>query len=264
MWKQSPPSAVPIVWLCVLALLFGSGCANSPTRAEDALRLRRANSHYNLGIDHIRNDRVAIGLRELLLAESFDPQSPRIHQAVATTYLIRGKPEEAEQHYLRALDIDPTFHDARLNLSILYSQLDRYEESIIHTSMLVDDATFPGPWRALANKGLAEYRLGQIEEARRSLELGFEYRDDYWPTLLYLGMLEVEEGRRLEGLSLFRQVLEQEPGLEVQAQANYRIGEIYIALGERGRAIGYLRAAAAQTPGGQWGAKSKEYLNLLR
>jgi len=264
MWKQSPPSAVPIVWLCVLALLLGSGCANSPTQAEDALRLRRANSHYNLGIDHIRNDRVAVGLRELLLAESFNSQSPRIHQAVATAYLIRGKPEEAEQHYLRTLDIDPTFHEARLNLSILYSQLDRYEESIFHTSMLVDDATFPGPWRALANKGLAEYRLGQIEEARRSLELGFEYRDDYWPTLLYLGMLEVEEGRRLEGLSLFRQVLEQEPGLEVQAQANYRIGEIYIALGERGRAIGYLRAAAAQTPGGQWGAKSEEYLNRLR
>jgi tetratricopeptide (TPR) repeat protein len=130
--------------------------------------------------------------------------------------------------------------------------------------MLVDDATFSGPWRALATKGLAEYRLGRIEEARRTLELGLEYRDDYWPTLLYLGILEAEEGRRLEGISLFRQVLEQEPGLEVQAQANYRIGEIYIALGKRERAIGYLRAAVAQTPGGPWGVKSEEYLSLLR
>jgi Tfp pilus assembly protein PilF len=264
MWKQSPPSAVPIVWFCVLALLLGIGCANSTRGPEEALRLRRANSHFNLGLDYIRNDRVALGLRELLAAESFDPHSPRIHQGLANAYLMRGKPVEAEQHYLRTLEIDPTYHEARLNLSILYSQLTRYEESLTHTSMLVDDATFSGPWRALANKGLAEYRLGRIEEARHTLELGFEYRDDYWPTLLYLGILEAEEGRRLEGISLFRQVLEQEPGLEVQAQANYRIGEIYVALGKRERAIGFLRAAVAQTPGGQWGVKSEEYLNRLR
>jgi tetratricopeptide (TPR) repeat protein len=264
MWKQSPPSAVPIVWLCVLALLLGSGCVSSTRRAEEEKSLRRANSHYNLGNDYIRNGRVALGLRELLLAESFAPDNPRIHEAVANAYLMRGKTAEAEQHYLRTLEIEPTLHEARLNLSILYTQLDRYEESISHTSKLADDATFPGPWRALAYKGLAEYRLGQFEDARRTLELGFEYRDDYWPTLLYLGILEVEDGRRLEGISFFRQVLEQEPGLEVEAQANYRIGEIYIALGKRERAIGHLKAAVVQTPGGPWGAKSEEYLKLLR
>jgi Tfp pilus assembly protein PilF len=264
MWKQSPPSALPIVWLCVLALLLESGCASSTRRTEEALRLRRANSHYNLGLDYIRNDRVALGLRELLLAESFDPQNPQIHQALGNAYLMRAKPVEAEQHYLRTLEIDQTYHEARLNLSILYAQLNRYEESLAHTSILADDATFPGPWRALANKGLAEYRLGRIEEARRSLELGLEYREDYWPTLLYLGILEVEDGRQLEGLSFFRQVLEQEPGLEIQAQANYRIGEIYVALGKRERAIRHLKTAVVQTPGGPWGVKSEEYLTLLR
>ena len=245
-------------------MLFGIGCANSTRGLEAELRLKQASSHYNLGNDYLHQDRVALALREFQLAESFDPKSPRIQHALGNAYLMRRKPVEAEQHYLRTLEIDPTYHEARLNLSILYTQLNRYEESLIHTSILADDATFPGPWRALANKGLAEYRLGQIEEARRSLELGFEYRDDYWPTLLYLGILEVEEGRRLEGLSLFRQVLDQEPGLEVQAQANYRIGEIYVALGKRERAIRYLKTAVVQTPGGPWGVKSEEYLNLLR
>ena len=174
MWKQFPTSVVPIVWLCVFALLLGFGCANSTRGADEALRLRRANSHLNLGLDYIRNDRVALGLRELQLAESFDSNNPRIHQALANTYLMRGKPVEAEQHFLRTLELDPTYHEARLNLSILYNQLTRYEESLTHTSMLADDGTFPGPWRALANKGLAEYRLGEVEEARRTLELGFE------------------------------------------------------------------------------------------
>jgi Tfp pilus assembly protein PilF len=264
MWKQSLPSAAPIVWLCVLASFLGIGCASSTRGAEEAMRLRRANSHFNLGSDYIRKDRVALGLRELLLAESFDPQNSQIHRALADTYAMRGKPVDAERHYLRTLEIEPTSHEARLNLSTLYIQLGRYEDSLTHTSILAGDATFPGPWRALSNKGLAEYRLGRAEQARRTLELGFDYRDDYWPTLLYLGILEVDGGRQLEGLSFFRQVLEQEPGLEVQAQANYRIGEIYIALGRREQAIGHLRAAVAQTPGGPWGAKSEEYLKLLR
>ena len=264
MWKQSSPVAAPIVWLCVLAALLGTGCANLMGGAEQELRIKRADSHFNLGLDYIRTDRVALAIRELQLAESFDPKNPQIQQALADAYLFRGKSEDAERHYLRALEIAPRHHEARLNLSILYNQLNRFEESLGHTSILVDDATFPSPWRALANKGLAEYRLGRLDEARRTLELGIDYRSDYWPTLLYLGILEVEEGRRLEGLSLFRQVLQQAIGLEVKAQANYRIGEIYIALGKRERAVGHLKAAVAQAPGGPWGAKSEEYLNLLR
>jgi Tfp pilus assembly protein PilF len=264
MSKQPLSFGVPIAWLCALALLLGLGCASSTHKADDDLRLRRANSHFNLGIDYLRNNRMALALRELLFAEELDPENPRIHQALGDAYVMRGKPVEAEQHYLRTLEIEPTLHEARLNLSSLYNQLNRYEESLVHTSMLADDATFSGPWRALANKGFAEYQLGQIEEARSSLGLGLEYRNDYWPTLLYLGILEMEEGRQREAIGFFQQVLEQDPALTVQAQTNYRIGEIYIALGKRQKAIGHLQAAVAQTPGGPWGVKSEEYLKLLR
>jgi len=264
MWKTSRPNTGPIVWLGVAAALVGAGCANSTSGAEEALRLRQADSHLNLGLDYIRNGRVAIGLGELLRAERFDPQDARIQLALGSAYLMRNKPAEAEQHLLRTVEIDPTNHVARLNLAILLNQVNRYEESLVHTSILANDPTFPEPWRALAIQGLAEYRLGRLAEARSTLELALDYREDYGPTLLYLGMLEVDEGRQLEGLSLFRQVLAQEPDLEVQAQANYRIGEIYVALGKRERAIGYLRAAVAQNPGGPWGAKSEEYLILLR
>jgi type IV pilus assembly protein PilF len=256
--------AALLAWLCALSLLLGVGCASSMNQAEQALRVKQGDVHYKLGLDHINNQRVALGLSELLQAERFDSQNPDIQQALAYAYMIKLKPEKAERHYLRTLEIEPDFHEARLNLSVLYTQLNRYEDSLTQASMLVEDATFPDPWRALANKGLAEFRLGRVDEARRTLELGIDYREDYWPTLLYLGILEAEEGRQLEGVTFFRQVLEQEPGLEIQAQANCRIGEIYIARGERKRAIEHLRAAVAQSPGGPWGEKSEGYLILLR
>ncbi len=74
----------------------------------------------------------------------------------------------------------------------------------------------------------------------------------------------MEEGRRLEAVALFQKVLAREPGPEARSEANYRLGEIYIALGERERAVGHLMAAVADAPGGRWGIKSEEYLQLLR
>jgi len=264
MSKHCLTGAASVIWLCLIGLLFGSGCATSGNQLELETRLKKAKSHYNLGVDYLRTDRIALGLRELLLAEEFDPKNARIQHALGDGYLMRGKHQEAEHHYLRVLELAPSFHDARLNLSGLYAELSRFEECITHAKVLAEDATFAAPWRALSNQGWAELRLGRIDDARRSLEFGLDFDPGYWPALLNLGILEMEQGRRLEAVSLFQKVLERKPGPEARSEANYRLGEIYIALGKRKRAVGHLMAAVADAPGGRWGIKSEEYLNLLR
>jgi Tfp pilus assembly protein PilF len=264
MSKHCVTASASVVWLCLVGLLFGVGCATSGARLEQETRLKKAKSHYDLGLDHLRNDRVALGLRDLLSAEEFDPKDARIQYALGDAYLMRGRRPEAEDHYLRALELAPNFHEARLNLAGLYSQLSRFEECIAHSKVLADDATFPAPWRALANQGWAELRLGRVDDARRSLELGLSFNPSYWRTMLNLGTLEMEQGRRREAISLFQDVLERKPGPAARSEVNYRLGEIYIALGERKRAAGHLMAALADAPGGRWGIKSEETLKLLR
>jgi type IV pilus assembly protein PilF len=264
MSKHSLTGAGSAAWLCLSVLLFGVGCATSGDKLELETRLKQAKSHYNLGVDYLRTNRIALGLRELLLAEEFDPKDARIQHALGDGYLMRGKHQEAEQHYLRVLELVPSFHEARLNLAGLYIALSRYEESVTQSKLLADDATFPAPSRALANQGWAEFRLGRIDEARHTLEFGLDFDPGYWPALLNLGILEMEQGRRLEAVALFQKVLERKPGSEPQSEANYRLGEIYIALGERERAVSHLMTAVADAPGGRWGIKSEEYLKLLR
>ena len=48
------------------------------------------------------------------------------------------------------------------------------------------------------------------------------------------------------------------------AEANYRSAEIFVSLGNRKRALRHLMAAVAQSPDGQWGQKSEEYLEVIR
>jgi Tfp pilus assembly protein PilF len=248
----------------VVSLAFGVGCVSAQKEEERALQGRKAVSHLNLGADHLDNQRVALALREFLLAEKFDPKNPKIQDALGEAYLVQGKPEESEAHLLRAIELHPDYHDAQLRLSGLYILEERYEESIVWSNRMIDDPTFPTPWRALQNRGLAELRLGRRDSARASLRLALDYSPDYWPASLTLSVLEAEEGHKLEAIAILRSILEIELGPRAEAEVNYRLAELYISLGRRDRAVGHLIAAVEQSPDGQWGRRSEEYLKLLR
>jgi type IV pilus assembly protein PilF len=247
-----------------LLLLLPIGCASTGPNQETEKRTAKARSHMNLGIDYLRTQRVELGLREFLIAETLDPKNARIQYAIGDAYLLKSKYEDAELHYRNTIALSPDFHDARLNLSGLLLGSERYEEARVESDILADSATFPAPWRALANRGWAEYKLGRTDQARATLELARDFSPSYWPSLLSLGILDMEQGQRLEAVSRFLEVLESRPDPNAAAEANYRIGEIYVALGNRERAVSHLMAAVASAPGGQWSTKSEEYLQLLR
>jgi Tfp pilus assembly protein PilF len=249
-----------------MLLAFGSvGCVSTAARDADAeLAVRKATSHLNLGADHLEHGRAALALRDFLAAEKFDPLSPRVQYALGEGYLARQRAEQAETHYRRALELNPGFHEARLSLSALLIVRERYEEARAECQVLVDDATFPATWRALANRGWSEYKLGRVGEARKSLQQAIDYAQDYWPAVLSLAVIESEEGRRREAIGLLEELIQIGPPERVQAEANYRLAENYIALGRRDRAVGHLSTAAARAPDGEWARRSKEYLRLLQ
>jgi tetratricopeptide (TPR) repeat protein len=249
-------------WLMGLTALLG--CATSGSRLEQERQIKQARAQFELGVDHVNNGRVALGLQNLIEAESLDPNNAHIHHALGDAYTRKGRIEEAERHLLRALELYPAYHDARLRLSHLYIHLKRYDDVIAESQTLLDDPTFPGPWRALTNRGWAEFRLGRMLEARRDLELAHEYSEGYWPALLNLGILEAQEGHHPKAIALFEEMLALRPRASAMAEANYRLAEIYVSIGKRERAVGHLVTAVAQAPGDLWGKKSEEYLKLLR
>ena len=248
--------------LAVLCALTVS-CATTDKRAEEQNRLRRAQSHLDIGIGYLENGRSALALREFMNAAELDPRNARIQHALGEAYLMRGKPEESEIHLKRALELYPDLHDARLSLTGLYLIQERYEDAIVHCDLLLDDPTFPAPYSALANRGFAELKLGRRDQARRSLELARDYSPKYWPALLSLAILEEREGHRADAVALLHDVLDLAPGPRVESEVNYRLAEIYVALGKRREAMGHLTTSVARAPDSPWAKKSKEYLKIL-
>jgi type IV pilus assembly protein PilF len=252
--------------LLAATLLFAlPGCGIKQEREERAEQnARRANSHFNIAVDHQDNGRVELALRELLTAHRLDPENPKILHGLGIAYLQKGKEAEAEKYIKRAVVIRPDYQEARYNLSTLYMRQGRFEECITQSQILYDDPTFAEPWRALANWGWSSYQLGRVEEGRSQLSHALDYNTRYWPAVLDLGILESEQGNKMEAIGYFEQVLTLGPDASTTAEANYRLGEIYVSQGKRRQAIEVLRTAVVKAPSDPWGKKSEEYLRRLR
>lgn len=252
------------VALAVGLAAAGTGCAMFGPPQPSELDERKATSRLEIGSDHMINGRTALALREFMAAETFDPNNAKVQYALGDAYLARGKPKESEEHLRIALELQPRYHDARLSLAALLLMQGRHEEAIRECDVLVDDPTYPTPWRALTNRAWAEFNLGQPAASLETLEMVREYRRDYWPATLALAMIETESGRKEEAIRLYREVLSQDPGATVEAEVNYRMGEIYARLGQRQQALGYLATSVARAPESHWAKKSQEYLRKLQ
>jgi type IV pilus assembly protein PilF len=240
----------------------GLGCA-AITGTASAGDSRKAVSHVQVGSDHLANGRSALALREFLAAEKLDPKNAQVHYALADAYLARGKRVESERHARRSLELFPDYHDARLFLTALLLIEKRYAEAIPECDRLVDDPTFEAPWRALTNRAWAEYKLGRGKEARDSLAQAREYRRNYWPATLALAIFEGDAGRRAEAIRLYKDIIALAPGPAVESEVNFRIAEIYVALGRRKEAMGHLTTSVARAPESAWAKKSQVYLKRL-
>lgn len=272
----------------VLVLLFAlaaSGCASTKSAEETAAKptarsaragdkgdaeqqrteaQRRARMQYELGVDHLQNDRSPQAVASLLEAQRWDPSSERTELALAEAYRQQGRLAESELHLKRALALKPGFHQAALNLAALYIQTERYEDAVPQLQQLLDDPTFPGPWRALTNLGWAEYRLGRMDDAYRHLTLAVDYRPQHWPARFNLAILEAERGNRAAAIQHFQLVLEQRPGPLAEAEVRFRLAEQLESSGDRQGARRQLTTASDLQPSGPWSRRSAEYLETLQ
>jgi tetratricopeptide (TPR) repeat protein len=255
------------LWLALCTALLGACATPAPVAQRPVVTEddeRTARSHHGQGAAYLKEGKLAMAIRELRAAAGLNPNDPWIRLALGEAYRLRGMMAEAEHEVREALAIDPKFQEARLTLSGIHIQEERYAEAIAEAQVLIDDPTYADVWMPLTNKGFSLIRLGQLSEARKALELAAEFNQEYWRASLNLGILASLEGHRDEALAHFAKVLQHGAGTLGEAEANYRTAEIYVALGDQGRAIRHLLAATERNPDGQWGRASAEYLKRLQ
>jgi Tfp pilus assembly protein PilF len=258
------------LWLCLcVVLLTVTGCAPRTVSLESQPEVSEARGKRDLGVDYLSTGRTAMAIRQLVGSLELDPDDAQTHLWLGEAYRRKGQTEMALEFLEDAIPLairdqdKRTEHQAKLNLSALLSQLGRYEESLEYSETLAADPTLSTPWRPLSNSGWALMKLGRLDEAREKLVESLEYFPRYGPALLNLGILEAKEGHRLAAIKTLERALAR-LNTSGRAEVNYRLGELYVALGQRNRAVEHFQEAVKTAPNLDWGSQSQAYLDLLR
>jgi adenylate cyclase len=98
---------------------------------ERAIQLNSglADAHFGYGIAYLPpQGRMEEALVEMQRARDLDPLSPITNTYLALAYQWVRKPAEAIAQYKKALELDPNFIEARLNLATLYADQGRLKD----------------------------------------------------------------------------------------------------------------------------------------
>jgi Tfp pilus assembly protein PilF len=269
-WVETRAGARWVLVAGLACLLTGIGCTTTTFTVDGLEPVSEAVAKRDLGVDYLGTGRTALAIRELSTSLSLDSSDPQTHLWLGEAYRRKGRVETAEKYLVEAIEKaekkgdSQTAQDARLNLSALLSQMGRYEDSLEICEELVEDPMVSAPWRPLTNCAWVLIQLGRLDEARDRLREALDYFPRFGPALLSLGIVEAKQGHRLAAIDAFERALDSRLGGAATAEANYRLGELFVAMGRRDQAVGHFRAAAERAPNLDWGAQSQAYLELLQ
>jgi tetratricopeptide (TPR) repeat protein len=103
-------------------------------------------------------------------AAALDPDSAATEHALANVARSRFHYADAEQHYLRSMQIDPGYPDVREDYSEMLYEVGRTEDSARAARQLVTlDPYFVVGWSRLLYAAIALDRRGEVEEATRQM-----------------------------------------------------------------------------------------------
>lgn len=253
---------------CAVCAL-GAGCLTTVSSEPEVDPIALAAAIRDVGLDYVRQGNYAMAIRTLQDAQRQNPSDPLTYYGLGEAYRSKGLLPEAEDYLLLSLSNsaspqDHNYQTATLTLAAVYIQMERYPEAEALCQILIDDPTYARPWIALTNRGWAEYKSGRFLEAQDSYEEALDFRSDYAPAHFNLGKLDQSQSRWLSAIRQLELASEsKQMSPRAQAEAHFRMGEIYITLDLRDKAVEQFRAAAEKAPQDKWGTDSRTYLEML-
>jgi type IV pilus assembly protein PilF len=257
---RAPKRLLTALALAALAL----ACSGPGEQAE-----LKADTHFRLANSRLQRGAVELAIREYRSALAIAPDNAEYNFGIAEASRRTGEIAEAEKHLLRAIETDPDHQDARLNLSVVYLQQERWEDAIAMTNALLKDVTFLNPSRALVNRGWARYKAGDLKGAKDDLSEALVDGAGY-QARLNLAIVLLDSGDALEAMTHLKRVistLEKRQTLNArcaETEARFHMAKAHVKLGQREPAIGELRLGSERGEKCNWGTKAKEYLALLQ
>ncbi len=138
-----------------------------------------------------------------------NPDEVNAMRLLAKVAMVAGRWRKAENVLYRALQLAPTFDDARLDMARVLKEQDRVEDAVDCTGEVVERSPRHAPAWYLHASLLAI--VGRYEEALAAYERAIALRAYNPPAYIGMGHLLKTLGRQAEGIEAYRTAIEQQP-----------------------------------------------------
>ncbi len=149
------------------------------------------------------------------------------HGNLGNILMRQGKIDEAERHFVRALQLKQDFAEAHLGLGMVLAERGRFDEAIdqFRERLRLKHASPT----ALSNLGMALAQTGQATKAAEQFTAALRVDPNYGDAHFGLGLLLAKQGRWNEAGQHFRSALRSDPR---NVDARYSLG---VLLAKQGR-----------------------------
>ena len=222
---------------------------------------KQGSYHYQMGVSHFNENNMVAALTELTEAEKYDDDNAELYNYLGMAYYNKKKFEIAEQKYLKALLLKPTYSEVRNNLGVDYLEMRRWDDAIYQFKMVTDDIFYSNQEAANINLGLAYFGKGDYPKALSQLRsVVASYPRDPRGRLglgrVYFAMDKVDLA-----IEEYKRALESNRDY---ANAHYNLGLAYLKKNESHAAMAAFQEVLRIAPDSEIGQLSKEYLDTLK
>ncbi len=232
-----------------------------PAGQQAQKKSQQADVHYKLGISHLQGNNPTQALKELLIAVENGPDNDAIHVALAQAYQVKKAHSQAEQHYLKAIELsgnDPRYQN---NLASLYLDMQQWDKAINYFDKAASNLLFSSAHIAFAGKGFAYYQKqdypAALEQYKEAIALAPRYASAYLlRSEVYLAM-----GQELKAKHSLEKAIDIAPGF---SQARYNLAVMLLKEQQLDEAKSHFELIVDVASGTEMGLKSVEMLRALK
>lgn len=210
-WRMHRTVLATLGLFAVLAVL--TGCQSSGDIRERTAAVAQdvdplAVNYTQLGMGYMREGKYEIAWRRLHRALEVEPNYSAAHNGMGLLYQQLKQPSKADEHFEKAVTLNPTDSSAQTNYGSFLCREGRFEEAEQRFLQALKNSLYATPEIAYANAGICLHGAGQDEKAERYLRSALEFNPKLAPALLTMAQIKLGAQKPLSARAYFQRYLE--------------------------------------------------------
>ena len=166
---------------------------------EHKNQFRIADTNVRLGLGYLKQGRTEAALEKLEKAVAAMPDYAEAHSSLALAYESNREPEKAAEQYRLAVELKPEDGSIQNNYAVFLCASGKFDEAEKHFLQAINSRNYRTPARAFENLGVCMMQKPDLEKAEVYLRKALRMDAKLPGALLGMAKVSVEKGRFMSG-----------------------------------------------------------------